>query len=269
MTPVPHMTMSQDTRTRRASEPGRSGFTLIELLVVIGIIAILASMLLSGIRSVKQLAEKSACASNMRQMITAWLTYGEENNGLVLQVCGSWSYYSNWSNSPAAGRWWNNLEPYTDTYEVFNCPVSKRLQPQMAVANKTTQSAQGNWTYPRGSADKGGVCLYAYNATDWGRTPDMGAKYGVAAAITRLKLQRMVSTSNANFTAARCPVITDGIWAFDAVNAGQYAYLVNNFQGCYYPHQGITQNTAFSDGHVESNGRSNFILSGVVQVKPQ
>lgn len=252
--------------TNTLASGSRSGFSLIELLVVVAIIAVLASMLLSGIKTVKAMAEKSRCSSNMRQIIQAWITNRDENSGTVLPAAGSWSYYSGWTNSPAAGRWFNNLEPYLETYLVFNCPTSARKQPQMAVANQTTKSAQGNWNYSRGSADNGGVCLYAYNYGDWGRTQDMGAKNGISYPISEPKLQRMVKASNQSFSAMRCPVFTDGIWAVDATSTGAYAYLVLNSWGCYYPHQGLTQNSAFMDGRIDSGTRTSFILSGVVQM---
>src|SRR5437764_8885613 len=51
------------------------GFTLVELLVVIAIIAILIAILLPVLTRVKQQAQQTACASNLRQIGQAMTMY--------------------------------------------------------------------------------------------------------------------------------------------------------------------------------------------------
>ncbi len=68
--------MIHHTRGKYAAQ---TGFTLIELLVVISIIALLIGILLPSLGSAKDTAQKVKCASQLRQLGIASLSYSVDN----------------------------------------------------------------------------------------------------------------------------------------------------------------------------------------------
>jgi prepilin-type N-terminal cleavage/methylation domain-containing protein len=125
--------MNCPTSTRR-----RGGFTLVELLVVIGIIALLVSILLPTLQSVRNSAQKVACLSNIRQVTLMYNFYGGDNRGYLpdpntITAQGNTAVLDRWfklrprlPNGPTGGVYKNNyqvLEPYGMEYEADQfCP---------------------------------------------------------------------------------------------------------------------------------------------------
>jgi prepilin-type N-terminal cleavage/methylation domain-containing protein/prepilin-type processing-associated H-X9-DG protein len=72
--------------SRTQQRRSRGGFTLIELLVVISIIAVLSAMLLPAIGLVRSQAKTMSCASSLRQLGMACLTYPSDNDDLLPDI---------------------------------------------------------------------------------------------------------------------------------------------------------------------------------------
>jgi len=128
------------------------GFTLVELLVVIAIISILASMLLPALEDALDIARRTTCLNNLKQIYLGMSVYANNHDNLWPKAGGPIKNYSSWRVRycyPQDGylsNMYSNFFRYdsvdtkyevVDSEEVFWCPSnpSPTIRPSPKLGN--------------------------------------------------------------------------------------------------------------------------------------
>jgi competence protein ComGC len=100
-------------------------FTLVELLTVIGIIGLLLALLMPALVSARRNAQAAVCASNLRQLCNAMISYAGENRGYFPPNVGALNFY--WYNRYAIGKYIKAPYEMSNSEQcigsVFVCPA--------------------------------------------------------------------------------------------------------------------------------------------------
>lgn len=103
---VTAVAMKFATRPNHSKRQNRRAFTLVELLVCIGVLALLASIVLSALIGARESARRTTCQSNLRQLALATQQYVQDNDGAY----------------PPAYTWQQAIYPLVKNDGVFHCP---------------------------------------------------------------------------------------------------------------------------------------------------
>lgn len=156
-TPVKEAALCEQRRVHPRARP--RGFTLIELLVVMAIIAILAAILFPVFARAREAARSTMCASNARQIGTAWMLYAQDYDETVSPggywCCpgSAWQKEWRWSGSfDNQGVYRDDeglLYPYTRSGALKACPSRPPIgRPQ----DDTLGYAYNEWYLARSTA---------------------------------------------------------------------------------------------------------------------
>jgi prepilin-type N-terminal cleavage/methylation domain-containing protein/prepilin-type processing-associated H-X9-DG protein len=123
-----------------SSSSHRGAFTLIELLTVIAIIAILASMLLPSLSRAREMARRTSCASNLRQLNLGIQQYTQDYDETLPPAAvgtggenkiGGWVFYSQFGTGANSARFDPSkgaIYPYVKSVQIFVCPDDSQGQ---------------------------------------------------------------------------------------------------------------------------------------------
>lgn len=223
--------------------PVTSAFTLIELLAVIAIVAVLMALSFVIVGKMGSIRQRTTCASNMRQIALAMLTYAGEHKGKLPEPVDL-------SATEATGKTWDaKIRPYLDVAindagvamspaATFRCETD----PRPLIVNATAKQWARSYVvprYPGASSWSSGLGVFG---TDNGvytsrRITEIGSP---SKALLLIELSTDTNgTEIPNYQYKSAYAVVD--------YAGGTASKID---GSYY--HGNSMNYVFADGHVEA-----------------
>lgn len=190
--------LTNHSSRRRVRARFRCGFTLIELLVVVAIIMLLAAMLFPVLTSAKSAAQKTKCASQLKQLATSALMYVDDNNSRFVPAAPD-------INAPGGGlkRWHGTRKTRTAPFDSKSGP----LWAYMAKCGGLKECPSTPW-YSKDASKRDGFEVgcggYGYNYSYIGGTYDKNA-YPLCAKIAATTSDIRVPSKTVMFTDAAIP----------------------------------------------------------------
>jgi len=128
----------------------RAGFTLIELLIAIGIISALIAILMPSLSAARARGQRTACATNLRQIGVAMRSYLDSSNDIYPHA----SFMPSFGPSPLDGDTPlylpDVLAPHgADNPKVFHCPndIGAIQRPEPNVGKSYFESERSSYEY--------------------------------------------------------------------------------------------------------------------------
>ncbi len=228
-------------------------FTLIELLVVVAIIAILASMLLPALGSVRHKAKAISCSGNLRQIGEGIHIYGSDYRDYLIP-----SKYRESTGSSATLSMWPGILVFGGYVKAPKISSYGTAAPTKSSAFKCQAGLDQPWLWPDPPSSRYDAIGAKYDREQ----NDMGPSlfwidnwYGISGghvaggAIDAAPFLEIPAaeygTSLHRFINIRSP--SQLVFIFDGL-----FYLANGFQYVNIRHPGMTANAVFADGHTES-----------------
>lgn len=164
------------------------GFTLIELLTVAAIVSVMAALLLPVLASARDMARKTVCSANLRQIGQAMAMYVDDFGGILpdrrdlkAALPGGYRPWTGWPPSDPRSGWASHLlRPWTTGADVWQC-------------RSVAGSRLGSYAQVRQDDGQGGTAMYwmwRFDRPDdpaaldnlWGKTVDQAVADLQAAA---------------------------------------------------------------------------------------
>ena len=229
-------------------------FTLVELLIVIAIIAMLAAMLLPALRNAKNIAKRSICASNLKQIGIGCMEYVDDNDGYMPRAA-----------TPVTGNniWWDGMWDQLkmpSAYKTFPERIAIRPWPGSILhcpsLSRTDSSA---FSYGMNYYFHSKISGAAPLETDFARissaskAPSKTCLVADQAPISSIIYRGYIGCL---FTPAQ--LLKSGLSALSATIESSPSLKAAQ----EWRHNGTAVNVLYLDGHVESNGAADLALGG-------
>ncbi|MGE9292554.1 MAG: prepilin-type N-terminal cleavage/methylation domain-containing protein [Puniceicoccales bacterium] len=205
------------------------GFSLIELMTVLSVTVVLAAILIPVAFRMKNSAEATKCASNLRQIGMVLQIFSTDNNHWIP------GWYDKTDNKPYNTRYFMMLAPYILNEDLKAEHRDRVTDGAKAFSQLRCPAIEDDYAYV--NASHGLVLTYSVNS--------FGGHY------TDLVTRPMISDPS------EVVYMADGYALFYPASAGtNHGYPPTSMppttsQAIYFPHEGKA-NALFLDGHVES-----------------